>query len=153
MNIIDAGWKIDWWKFRVYLKEKYKVTKAFVFIGYVEGNEKLYKKLQESNYICIFKPTLKYTTGKIKGNCDAELVLQAMIEINNFDKAIIVSGDGDFYCLIKYLIDQDKLEKVLIPNEFKYSALLKKLNNENRNAFEFLNKKQTTLEYKEKRLL
>ena len=60
-----------------------------------------------------------------KGNCDAELVLQAMIEFKNYSKAIIVSGDGDFQCLAKYLYEQDKLGVLLVPNQKRYSALLK----------------------------
>ncbi|MBI4234787.1 NYN domain-containing protein, partial [Candidatus Peregrinibacteria bacterium] len=77
--------------------EKYKVDKAFLFIGYIEGNNRLYSLLQEAGFICIFKPTLKYKDGTTKGNCDAELVLKAMIEYVNYDKAVIVTGDGDFY--------------------------------------------------------
>ena len=54
-----------------------------------------------------FKPTLEYKDGTTKGNCDAELVLQAMIEYLNYDKAVIVTGDGDFYCLVKYLVEKE----------------------------------------------
>lgn len=68
---------------------------------------------------------MTYKDGTTKGNCDAELVLQAMIEFDNYDKAVIVSGDGDFQCLVKYLYEQEKLGVVLIPNQGKYSALLK----------------------------
>ena len=62
---------------------------------------------------------------RIKGNVDAELVLHSMIEYNNYDKAIIVSGDGDFHCLIEYLTKNDKLLKIIVPNK-KYSSLLRK---------------------------
>lgn len=124
-KILHSGWSLDFKKFRIYLKEKYKVEKAYLFIGFRSGNENLYKYLQESGYICIFKPTV-LQNGIIKGNCDAELVLHTMIELNNYDKAIIVSGDGDFHCLIEYLLEQNKLEKVFIPNRFTYSVLLKK---------------------------
>jgi uncharacterized LabA/DUF88 family protein len=96
-----------------------------LFIGYVAGNGNLYSYLQEAGFICVFKPTLKYKDGTTKGNCDAELVLQTMIEFPNFNRAIIVTGDGDFYCLIKYLIEKEKLQNVLIPNRLKFSALLK----------------------------
>ncbi len=126
LAIRDLGWKIDWSRFRVYLKEKYHINKAFLFLGYIEGNNFLYAKLQEAGFICIFKPTLTYKNGTTKGNCDAELVLQAMIEYKSYDKGLIVTGDGDFYCLVKYLADNDKLAKVLIPNMNKYSALLKR---------------------------
>ncbi len=50
-----------------------------------------------------------------------------MIDKEQYHKAIIVTGDGDFYCLVNYLIQGKKLSKLLIPNEFKYSALLKKI--------------------------
>lgn len=62
---------------------------------------------------------------KIKGNVDAELVLHTMIEYNNYDKAIIVSGDGDFYCLAEHLAKNEKLLKIIVPNK-KYSSLLRK---------------------------
>ncbi|MDO8592538.1 MAG: NYN domain-containing protein [bacterium] len=125
LSIRDLGWRLDFCRFRIYLKEKYNVSKAFLFIGYVEGNNELYKFLQEAGFICIFKPTLKYKDGTTKGNCDAELVLQAMIEYGNYDKAVIVTGDGDFYCLVKYLAEKNKLKAVLVPNRFKFSALLR----------------------------
>jgi len=75
-------------------------------------------------------------------------VLQAMIEFLNYDKAVIVTGDGDFYCLVKYLIDKNKIEAVIIPNRFKFSALL------NFRIFrpflKFMNDLRTKLEYKKK---
>ena len=125
LSIRELGWRLDFRRFRKYLAEKYGVTTAFLFIGFIEGNNKLYLNLQEAGFLCIFKPTLKYKDGTTKGNCDAELVLQAMIEYKNYDKAVIVTGDGDFYCLINYLLEKKKLEAALIPNQLKYSALLK----------------------------
>ena len=96
-----------------------------MFIGYIEDNNHLYKALQEAGYICIFKPTLIYKDGETKGNIDAELVLHTMIELNNFNKAVIVTGDGDFHCLLKYLIEKNKLKTLIVPNRLKFSALLK----------------------------
>ncbi len=125
LSIQSLGWKLNFKRFRVYLNEKYSVKKAFLFIGFVEGNNDLYSSLQEAGFILIFKPTLKYKDGTTKGNCDAELVLQTMVEFQNYDKAVIVSGDGDFYCLVKYLIEKEKLSALMAPNRFKYSALLK----------------------------
>ena len=124
LAIRDQGWILDFLRFRVHLKDKYKISKAFIFIGYIEENKKLYDFLERVGYVCIFKPTLKHRDGNTKGNCDAELVLQAMIEYKQYDKAVIVTGDGDFFCLAKYLIEQKKLEAILIPNKNKFSALL-----------------------------
>ena len=125
LSIRALGWKLDFKRFGTYLKDKYDVSKAFLFIGYIEGNNELYKSLQEAGFICIFKPTLKYKDGTTKGNCDAELVLEAMKEYPNYNEAVIVTGDGDFYCLVNYLAEKKKLKTILIPNRFKFSALLK----------------------------
>jgi len=128
LGVKSQGWNLDFARFYIYLKDKYKAKKIFLFIGYVPGNQALYTELQTAGYICIFKPTLEIKEkGKIrvKGNVDAELVLHTMIEYKNYDKAIIVSGDGDFYCLIEYLVRQNKLRKVIVPN-VRFSSLLKK---------------------------
>jgi uncharacterized LabA/DUF88 family protein len=147
LAVRSLGWRLDYRRFRVYLQEKYAVTKAFLFIGYVEGNNNLYIALQNAGFICIFKPTLTYKDGTTKGNCDAELVLQAMIEYRNYDKAILVTGDGDFYCLVKYWLENNKLERVIIPNFFKYSALLKRFG---RKQLSFMNDLRGKLEYQKK---
>lgn len=144
LAIQGLGWKVDFKRFRVYLKDKYGVAKAYLFIGYVEGNNELYEALQEAGFICVFKPTLVYKDGTVKGNVDAELVLHAMIQFQNFGKAVIVTGDGDFYCLVKYFLEQDKLKTVLVPNRFKYSALLKRFARKN---IAFMNELRHKLEY------
>jgi uncharacterized LabA/DUF88 family protein len=126
LAVKGQGWKVNWKKFRIHLNEKYSIIKAFVFVGYMEGNTFLYTQLQEAGFILVFKPVLKYKDGSIKGNVDAELVLHTMIQLPHFDQAVIITGDGDFYCLVQHLLEQNKLKVVLIPNQHKYSALLKK---------------------------
>ena len=129
LGVKSAGWDLDFRKFRLYLKNKYNVKRAYLFIGQVEGNELLYENLHEMGYELILKPTTEYTVDEVvtvKGNVDAELVLYAAAKVYNlYDKAIIVSGDGDFYCLIEYLEQKEKLLHVMVPND-KYSKLLRK---------------------------
>ncbi len=124
LAIRDQGWRLDFAKFKRYLKDKYGVEKAYLFIGYINANRKLYKDLRQSGYILIFKPTLEHQ-GQTKGNVDAELVLHTMIQYPNYNQAVIVSGDGDFYCLVEYLEQNNKLGKLIIPNAYKYSSLLR----------------------------
>ena len=124
LGIRSQGWKLDWRKFRQYLRNKYNVTHAYAFIGYKPGNEALYTQMQQMGYVVILKPTLELPDGTVKGNVDAELVLHSMIEYKRYQKAIIISGDGDFYCLVEYLANTNKLLLVLAPNKF-YSRLLK----------------------------
>ena len=128
LGVRSQGWVLDFRRFRTYLKDKYGISKAFLFMGYVAGNEFLYTDLQEAGYIVIFRPTLERKVGPktvVKGNVDAELVLHAMIEYPNYDKAAIVSGDGDFHCLVEYLDKKRKLLKLIVPSG-RYSSLLRK---------------------------
>lgn len=147
LSIRNLGWKLDFYRFRKYLKDKYKIKVAYLFIGYLPENQDLYNSLQKYGYVLIFKPTLKNKEGKVKGNCDAELVLQAMIDYPNYKGAVIVSGDGDFHCLAHYLSQQGKLEKILIPDKNNYSALLKKF----ASKLAFLNDLRKKLELKNKK--
>src|SRR3989344_627037 len=125
-KIIYKGWKLDFRKFRKYLSDKFRVNKVFLFIGYIKQNQHLYNKLKSFGYILVFKPTVRDVHGKPKGNIDAELVLySAKKEFDNYDKAIIVSGDGDFYCLHEYLKKNKKLLRIIIPNVKSESSLLK----------------------------
>lgn len=128
LGIQDQGWRLDFGRFRIYLKDKYHIAKAFLFIGYIPKYKKLYNSLKNFGYVLIFKPTLPRLNGETKGNVDAELVLHAMIELPHYDKSVIISGDGDFHCLIEYLENNRKLARVIIPNRKKYSQLLWKFN-------------------------
>ena len=126
LGIQELGWKLNFSRFRKYLKEKYAIKTACYFIGYVSGNQDLYSQLQKAGYILVFKPTIPDNDGKIKGNIDADLVLQAMIDFSEYDKAVIVSSDGDYYSLVKYLYQKNKLRCVLSPYNKTCSSLLKK---------------------------
>ena len=137
-----VGFKMDWRRFRKYLADKYNVTHAFMFIGYMAENESLYEHMHELGYLIALKPTLDINQQQsedsqnnlpplgpdekpvVKGNIDADLVLYTMKEFPNYDKAIIVSGDGDFLSLIEYLDEQGKLLHIMAPN-WQYSSLLK----------------------------
>ncbi len=144
LGIKELGWKLDFSRFRNYLREKYSVTTAYYFMGYVSENQDLYSFLQKAGFILIFKPTIPDHNGRIKGNIDADLVLQAMIDFNNYDKAVIVSSDGDFYSLVKYLYKNNKLKYVISPYKEKCSSLLKK---SAKDKIIFVNNLQKKLEY------
>lgn len=147
LGVRSLGWNLDYKKFRLYLKNKYNVSEAYLFIGKTDGNQDLYSALMKAGFILVFKPTVSYVeNGKrtMKGNVDAELVLYASAKVyDKYDKAIIVSGDGDFYCLVEYLQENNKLLRVITPNN-KYSKLLHKYS---ARIFS-LEKLQSKLEYK-----
>ncbi len=148
LGVQKMGWKMDWRKFRQYLHDKYGVTRAYMFIGYMAEHEPMYEQLHELGYLIVLKPTVGMNDEKksenpeqteeqksadkvaeerklpVKGNIDADLVLHAMKELSNYNKAVIVSGDGDFYALVEYLAEQGKLLQLMTPN-WQYSSLLK----------------------------
>ncbi len=130
---------MDWKKFREYLRNEFDVGVAYLFIGYMAENAQMYEQLHEVGYLIVLKPTVgmlnpvtdqaddgedKEKKVPIKGNIDAELVLYAMKDMPKYKKAIIVSGDGDFYCLAEYLAEKKRLLHIMAPN-WQYSSLLK----------------------------
>ena len=128
-GIESLGWNMDYQRFRIWLSEKYGVKLAYLFIGLIPKYKKLYKYLQESGFILVFKEVVYDGDGKPKGNCDADLVLQASCDTyeNKFGKAIIVSSDGDYASLVKFLKERGKLKTILSPHtKDLYSILLKR---------------------------
>lgn len=144
LAIRDQGWALDWNKLFRHLEKKYHARKVYLFIGYIPSNQPLYTRLQSLGYILIFKPVLELKSGKTKWNVDAELVLQSMIDFPNYAKAILITGDGDFACLVRYLREQWKLWLLIVPNQNKYSSFLRI---EARWNIDSLTNKRTKLEY------
>ena len=134
LGVQRMGWKMDWRKYRAFLKEEYNVEQAYMFIGYMQEHEDLYKQMYDAGYNVILKPTVGMfasaeeraeSDSAPKGNVDTDLVLEAMRQWRKYDKAIVVSGDGDFYGLLEHLEDKGKLLHIMTPN-WKYSSLLKR---------------------------
>lgn len=141
-----AGWKLDWRNFLEYLKREHGVTRAYLFIGHMVEHEAMYEQLHSLGFLVVLKPTVETATlanpqtysqaakdkpkeegaqkPMVKGNVDTDVVLYAVKEMPNYEKALIVSGDGDFLSLVEYLDEQKKLGAILTPN-WKYSSLLR----------------------------
>lgn len=125
----SLGWKLDYPRFRIFLSEKYSVTTAYIFLGLIPKYKDLYESLQKAGFVLVFKEVIYGEDGKAKGNCDAELVVKAVQEAyeNTFNKAVLISSDGDYFPLVKLLIDKGKMECILSPYETaKCSILLKR---------------------------
>lgn len=128
-GIESQGWKLDYRKFKVWLREKYGVQTAYLFIGLIPRYGDLYKYLQECGYTLVFKEVVYDSDGKAKGNCDADLVLQAVCDAyeRKCDQAVIVSSDGDYASLIKFLLKKQRISVILSPHPpNKCSILLKR---------------------------
>ena len=125
-GLFKLGWKIDWKRFREYLREEKWIEVAYVFLWFILGNQDLYLMLQRSGFVVVFKEILTMESWEVKGNIDAELILQAMIDYDRYNQALIVSGDGDFTCLLRYLAQNNKLLGILAPYEKWLSSLIQR---------------------------
>ena len=123
------GWKLDYKKFRIWLSDKYSVEKAYLFLGIIPNNADLYTDMQKIGFTIIFKEVTRSQFGTIKGNCDTDLVLMATCDSyeSRYSKAIVVSSDGDYACLIKFLKSKEMF-RVLISPDNTCSFLLRKIN-------------------------
>jgi len=120
------GREINWATLREYLQKRHNVTRAYYFVGYMKKYQSLYDDLTDYGYTLIHKPVLILPDGSIKGNCDAEIVLHTMIQLDNYNKAIIATGDGDIVCLVEYLSGVDKFKLVIACRKDSCSYLLRK---------------------------
>ena len=125
----ELGFNINYKRLRGWLSQKYNANNIYLFIGLVPEKVKFYEYLQSCGYILVFKQTVS-VGEKIKGNCDAELVLKTVSDfyIKSFDKCILVTGDGDFGCLVEFLKENNSIEQVIATDEKKCSILLKNKN-------------------------
>ncbi|MDO8622184.1 MAG: NYN domain-containing protein [bacterium] len=128
-GVKDLGWVLDYARFRIWLREKYGVTIAYLFIGLVPKYKDLYTDLQRAGYVLVFKETTINGEGIPKGNCDADLVLRAARDVfeTTYGSAVLVSSDGDYACLVSFLQEKKKMRAVLSPHT-KCSILLKRTN-------------------------
>jgi uncharacterized LabA/DUF88 family protein len=127
-GVKQLKWQFDYKRFRVWLREKYKVKQAYLFLGLVPKYKDLYKYLQETGYTLIFKEIIFDGDGKAKGNCDADIVVLAMQDAyeKRFNSSVLVSSDGDYAPLVKFLISKNKIEAVISPYETKKCSVLLK---------------------------
>lgn len=126
-GMIDLGWELDYKRFRVWLAEKYGATEAYFFIGKMKNRTHTYSTLREAGFSLVFKETIRDSSGKVKGNCDAELVLNAAIGYfeRRFSRVVLVSSDGDYACLVTFLKNNGVFGTIISPRN-KCSFLLNK---------------------------
>lgn len=128
-NTVNAErpWIVDLTKLRVYLREKYGVDRAYYFLGIaMDDHQTLYRAIQEAGFILIFRKHTSGMAGHKKGNVDTDIVfaiMQKMVEQDEFDKVVLVSGDGDYYRMVEYLIKKGRFAKLLSPNRRSTSSL------------------------------
>jgi uncharacterized LabA/DUF88 family protein len=147
----DKKWNIDLSRLRVYLEKKYNVVRAYYFLGFVdEKYQDLYDKIQEAGFILKFREHNSVMIGKKKGNVDSDIIFSIMKKLyqkENFNKIVLISGDGDYKMLVDFLIKEERFKKILFPNKKFASSLYKKITRVYYGNLEDLKNK---IEYKKK---
>ena len=130
MGTASENWQIDFKRFRIYLKDKFKIKRVYYFLWFLDENEQeLYTKLQESGFILIFREHNSNMKWKKKGNVDVDICFEMMknaCKNQDFNKIVLISWDWDYIKVVKHLIENNKSEKILFPN-YTYSSLYKQL--------------------------
>ena len=129
-GIQQSNWELDYKAFRSWLRDKFSVSKAVLFMGLIPSNFELYNYLQSIGYDIIFKPTTTNKDGKTKGNVDGELILYVAKDFyeNKLESAVLVAGDGDYHCIIEFLKEKKVSVFIVSPNKKYLSFLLKHTN-------------------------
>ena len=127
----EKGGNVDLQRFRIYLHKKYNVEKAYYYLGCVnEEFQDLYDEIQEAGFILKFREHNTIMLGKKKGNVDSDIIFDIMKRLykkEDFNKIVLVSGDGDYKPLVDFLIEEQKFKKILFPNRKFASSLYKKI--------------------------
>ena len=137
----ESPWQVDYQKLRIYLKKKLNVNVAYYFIGETKQYKDIYTKLETYDYTIKLKTPSPYKDEaeycphcaklitpeiqRYKSDVDSYMTLQILLDIDVFDKAILITSDGDFDVLAKRLFQRDKLGMVFAPCKDKCSWLLR----------------------------
>jgi len=121
------SWNMDYKKFRIYLKDKYKIEKAYYFLWFKEKENWLYENLQEAWFILIFNLKPEHLKSEKKWNIDVNLTFHAMKKLvdekDDFDNIVLISWDWDYKAVVDYFIEKKKFLKVIVPNKKFASSL------------------------------
>lgn len=128
-SVSALGWHLDYTRFRIWLSHRYRIGTAYLFIGLIPKYKDLYTRLSKSGFMLVYKEVIYDNDGKAKGNCDADLIVQAMRD--SFEgvakQSILVTSDGDYAPLVKFLMERSQLRAILSPaSKEKCSVLLKR---------------------------
>ena len=130
MGSNSEWWKVDFVRFRIFLKDKFHVQEAYYFLWILSDDQTdFYDWLEQAWFVVMFREHSVAMTGKKKWNVDVDIVFETMKKLylqEKFDKFVLVTWDGDYYRMVKFLIDEGKFEKILFPNKH-HSSLYNKI--------------------------
>ena len=128
----DLNWFVDTRKLLRFCERFGELQDAYYYVGKdsppVLEQQAYLNALSHMGYSLVTKPIktiLDSSSGKFiqKANLDIEIVLDMFNTIDNYDIAVLVSGDGDFDRALRLLRARGKRFKVLASSHFVASEL------------------------------
>lgn len=115
----DTKWKIDLKKLKNYFATRCTLVGIYYYSAYFEESDSqksLFEMLSRKGFVLRVKKIRKITnddgTITLKGNCDTDMVVDAVARMSEYDTAVLMSGDSDFIPLVNLLRGNGK--KVVI---------------------------------------
>ena len=112
-----------------------------VLIGRHLQRVRFYQKLTHFGYTLFVKPVKSYEQedggSRRKANCDVEMAFHLMKEQDNFDRAVVLSGDGDFLPVLKHLRTSEK-EIIILARGPRTAKEIRQFAGSNFRDFEYL---------------
>lgn len=103
---------------------------------------RFYLKLKQFGYELHLKPVKLYEqddgTTRRKANCDVDMALWLVKEKSDFSRAIILSGDGDFLPVLKYLRNEEGKEIIVLARGPRTAREIRQFAGSNFRDFEYL---------------
>jgi len=115
------------WKKNIKLRKRITILATCKMVVVYQN---LYDAVQDAGFHLVFREHNSAMKGTKKGNVDSDIIFSIMKRLylqEDFDKVVLVSGDGDYKQLVDFLIEQRKFEKVLFPKQIYASSLYKKM--------------------------
>ncbi|MFA5967597.1 MAG: NYN domain-containing protein [Patescibacteria group bacterium] len=117
--------------------------KSFEELRSAYQKTKFYLKLQNFGYLLVVKPVKFYPqqdgTVTRKANCDVDLTFYLMKEKDNYKRAVVLAGDGDYLPVLKYLKDLE-YEVIILARSHNTAQEIKKFAGSNFRDFIMLKK-------------
>ncbi len=126
-------WKIDLQQLAYYLRNRFEASRIFYYSGVDYKNQMqlhVYDKLQAWGYELCLNPVKKFRNeeGKeyLKADIDSRMTFDMMRYFPAYDRAVVMTGDGDFLWVLEYLLLK-KGQIWLLANPHKTAKELKLL--------------------------
>lgn len=127
-------WKIDVKKLLLYLKHRFGVSRVFYYGGVDENDTvqtRLYRNFEKWGYELRLNPIKRFTNERgeryTKADVDSRMTFEMMRYKDEYDRVLVLTGDGDFLWVLEYLMKEKKKAMWLLSSPTKTAKELRKL--------------------------